>query len=125
MLLKLLFSLNYKIKIFFTVFPFDSQESPPISPISTISGPYIPISECFSGPRLNDTSSLSSVTTQSIENYDATRRLVPSPPRSPTTDAESVITDDELVPSLPNVNWDTFPSAGNLYLKLINCNIFL
>lgn len=97
----------------FLVFPFESQESPPVSPISIISGPYIPISECFSGPRLNDTSSLSSVTAQAIDNYDSGRRQVPSPPRSPTTDAESVMTDDEWGPPLPSVNWDTFPSAGD------------
>lgn len=72
-----------------------------------ISGPYIPISECISGPRLTDSSSLSSAT-----DNDSSRRFVPSPPRSPTTDAESVITDDEWAPPLPNVNWDTFPSAG-------------
>ncbi|XP_032453821.1 GRB2-associated-binding protein 2 isoform X2 [Nasonia vitripennis] len=95
-------------------FTFETQESPPISPTSSMSGPYIPISECISGPRLNDTSSLSSSTAQAIDNYDSTRRLVPSPPRSPTTDAESVVTDDEWVPPLPNVHWDTFPSPGDL-----------
>ncbi|XP_011498451.1 PREDICTED: GRB2-associated-binding protein 2-like [Ceratosolen solmsi marchali] len=96
------------------IFSFESQESPPISPTSIMSGPYIPISECISGPRLNDASSLSSVTVQAIDSYDATKRLVPSPPRSPTTDAESVVTDDEWISSLPNVNWDTFPVAGDL-----------
>lgn len=106
----------------FTVFPFDSQESPPISPTSIMSGPYIPISECISGPRLNDTSSLNSMTGQVIDSYDVARRLVPSPPRSPTTDAESIITDDESLPSLPNVNWDTFPSAGTF--KFNNFIIF-
>lgn len=101
----------------FSVFPFDSQESPPISPASSMSGPYIPISECISGPRLTDTSSLSSMTAQHIDNCDAAaRRIVPSPPRSPTTDAESVVTDDEWVSSLPNVNWDTFPSAGKFLI---------
>ncbi len=73
-----------------------------------MSGPYIPISECISGPRLTDTSSLNSA----LDNYEVSRRHAPSPPRSPTTDAESVITDDEWAPPLPNVNWDTFPSAG-------------
>lgn len=28
-------------------------ESPPLSPASTLSGPYIPISECISGKPLN------------------------------------------------------------------------
>ncbi|XP_011503557.1 PREDICTED: GRB2-associated-binding protein 2-like isoform X2 [Ceratosolen solmsi marchali] len=90
---------------------FEIQESPPISPTSTISGPYIPISECISGRSLNDSSSLSSVFGQ---HYDAPRRLVPSPPKSPvTTDAESVFTDDECMISVPSVHWETFPSTGD------------
>lgn len=109
------------------MFQFETQESPPISPTSTISGPYIPISECISGRRtLNDTSSLNSALGQGPEHYDAPRRLVPSPPRSPTTtDAESVFTDDEWTAPVPSVNWETFPSTGiisNIYflLKLSN-----
>ncbi|XP_012288174.1 GRB2-associated-binding protein 2 [Orussus abietinus] len=95
------------------MFQFESQESPPISPTSTISGPYIPISECISGRRLNDTSSLSSAFGQGPEHYDAPRRLAPSPPRSPTTtDAESVFTDDEWAAPVPSVNWETFPCSG-------------
>ncbi|XP_078048909.1 uncharacterized protein LOC144476153 [Augochlora pura] len=95
------------------MFQFETQESPPISPTSTISGPYIPISECISGRRLNDTSSLSSALGQGPEHYDAPRRLAPSPPRSPTTtDAESVFTDDEWTAPVPSVNWETFPSSG-------------
>lgn len=96
------------------MFQFESQESPPISPTSTISGPYIPISECISGRRLNDTSSLNSANlVQGPEHYDAPRRLAPSPPRSPTTtDAESVFTDDEWTAPVPSVNWETFPSSG-------------
>ncbi|XP_043514413.1 GRB2-associated-binding protein 2 [Frieseomelitta varia] len=95
------------------MFQFESQESPPISPTSTISGPYIPISECISGRRLNDTSSLNSALGQGLEHYDAPRRLAPSPPRSPTTtDAESVFTDDEWTAPVPSVNWETFPSSG-------------
>ncbi|XP_076676097.1 uncharacterized protein LOC143373090 [Andrena cerasifolii] len=95
------------------MFQFETQESPPISPTSTISGPYIPISECISGRRLNDTSSLSSGLGQGPEHYDAPRRLAPSPPRSPTTtDAESVFTDDEWTAPVPSVNWETFPSSG-------------
>ncbi|XP_053973774.1 protein daughter of sevenless-like isoform X2 [Hylaeus anthracinus] len=94
------------------MFQFETQESPPISPTSTISGPYIPISECISGRRLNDTSSLNSTLGQGPEHYDAPRRLAPSPPRSPTTtDAESVFTDDEWSAPVPSVNWDTFPSG--------------
>nr|KAF7387632.1 hypothetical protein H0235_018354 [Vespula pensylvanica] len=95
------------------MFQYESQESPPISPTSTISGPYIPISECISGRRLNDTSSLSSGMGQGPEHYDAPRRLAPSPPRSPTTtDAESVFTDDEWTAPVPSVNWDTFPCSA-------------
>ncbi|XP_057330706.1 GRB2-associated-binding protein 2 [Microplitis mediator] len=96
------------------LFHFESQESPPISPTSTISGPYIPISECISGRRLNDTSSLSSAISHGPEHYDAPRRLAPSPSRSPTTtDAESVFTDDEWTTPIPSVNWETFPSSGD------------
>lgn len=99
------------------LFQFESQESPPISPTSTISGPYIPISECISGRRqLNDTSSLSSGMGGhgQGELYDAPRKLAPSPPRSPTTtDAESVFTDDEWTTPVPSVNWETFPSSGD------------
>ncbi|CAL7937043.1 unnamed protein product [Xylocopa violacea] len=95
------------------MFPFETQESPPISPTSTISGPYIPISECISGRRLNEISSSNSTLGQGPEHYDAPRRLAPSPPRSPTTtDAESVLTDDEWTTPVPSVNWETFPSAG-------------
>ncbi|KAH0951079.1 hypothetical protein HN011_001692 [Eciton burchellii] len=90
------------------IFQYESQESPPTSPTSTISGPYIPISECISGRRLNDTSSLNSALGQGPEHYDAPRRLAPSPPRSPTTtDAESVFTDDEWTMPVPGANWET------------------
>lgn len=107
--------------IFIVVFPFESQESPPISPTSTISGPYIPISECISGPSLNDTSSLSSALGQGGEHYDAPRRLAPSPPRSPTTtDPESVFTDDEWTAPVPCVNWETFPSPGEWH-NILRC----
>ncbi|XP_034934032.1 GRB2-associated-binding protein 2 isoform X2 [Chelonus insularis] len=96
------------------LFQFEPQESPPISPASTISGPYIPISECISGRRLNDSSTHLQIT-HNNEHYDAPRKLVPSPPQSPTTtDAESVFTDDEWTASIPNVNWDTFPSSSDL-----------
>ncbi|XP_014209577.1 GRB2-associated-binding protein 2-like [Copidosoma floridanum] len=101
------------------VFSFDTGESPPISPTSTLSNPYIPISECISGPRPIDDNNFVNHhhgVHKHIDHYDATKRLMPTPPRSPTiTDADSVITDDESLPSsLPNVNWDTFPSAGDL-----------
>lgn len=104
---------NSSTSIFLSVFQYESQESPPTSPTSTISGPYIPISECISGRRLNDTSSLNSALGQGPEHYDAPRRLAPSPPRSPTTtDAESVFTDDEWTTSITSANWDTLPSTG-------------
>jgi len=109
----LLIILSINNSLFLLVFQYESQESPPTSPTSTISGPYIPISECISGRRLNDTSSLNSILGQGPEHYDAPRRLAPSPPRSPTTtDAESVFTDDEWTTPVPSVNWDTLPSAG-------------
>ncbi|KAJ9573822.1 hypothetical protein L9F63_008804, partial [Diploptera punctata] len=96
-------------------------ESPPVSPTSTISGPYIPISECISGkslpPKLGDTG-------ESAGYYDSPRKLHPpnlelrqsngSPPRSPTTDGESVFTDEECsipVHRPPSVNWETFPNV--------------
>ncbi|XP_012255741.1 GRB2-associated-binding protein 2 [Athalia rosae] len=94
------------------MFQFESQESPPISPTGTISGPYIPISECISGRSLNDASSLSSAMGQGRAQFsDAPRWNAPSPPRSPTTtDAESVFTDDEWTAPVPSVNWETFPT---------------
>ncbi|XP_043289355.1 GRB2-associated-binding protein 2 [Venturia canescens] len=94
------------------LFQYESQESPPTSPTSTISGPYIAISECISGRRLNDASSLCSGMGQGPEHYDAPRKLAPSPPRSPTTtDVDSVFTDDEWTTPVPSVNWETFPSG--------------
>lgn len=93
------------------LFQYESQESPPTSPTSTISGPYIPISECISGRRLGDTISLDSTHGPGPDHYDAPRRLAPSPPRSPTTtDAESTFTDDEWGVPVPSVNRDTLPS---------------
>ncbi|GLH13073.1 Protein daughter of sevenless [Gryllus bimaculatus] len=186
-----------------------STESPPVSPTSTISGPYIPISECISGKPLSTpngledfnnivrqggygsatnaqygVSSNSVSTSQSwratlknnnhpsepqktagapvanqeevpvnplpaktsqtkkqnkpgyeayplphvSEFYDSPRKLHPpnlelsqggnhTPPlHSPTTDAESVFTDDEWtapVHAPPSVNWDTFPNPDS------------
>ncbi|KAL7305047.1 hypothetical protein TKK_0002829 [Trichogramma kaykai] len=94
------------------LFTFDAQDSPPISPASTVSGPYIPISECITGRSLFEIHSLNSHD-QGGEHYDAPRKLAPSPPRSPTTtDADSVFTDDESSTPIPNVNWETFPSPN-------------
>lgn len=110
----------------FLVFQYESQESPPTSPTSTISGPYIPISECISGRRLNDTSSLNSALGQGPEHYDAPRRLAPSPPRSPTTtDAESVFTDDEWTTPVPGANWNTLPSTGKCLIINAWLHLFL
>lgn len=93
-------------------------ESPPLSPSSTASGPYIPISECTSGTPFHSYHNLN-------ECYDCPRKLnLPSnldlrgsgsnspPLQSPLTDGESVFTDEECV-SLsckPVVNWETFPN---------------
>ncbi|XP_066998791.1 protein daughter of sevenless isoform X2 [Anabrus simplex] len=153
-----------------------STDSPPVSPTSsTISGPYIPISECISGKPLSSPNGLEdfnnlvrhgitatsqwraiqeqpeattllplksartakrpprtayesvpSRDAQTSEFYDSPRKLHPpnlelrqggsnTPPlQSPTTDAESVFTDDEwAVPVYPppSVNWETFPSV--------------
>ncbi|XP_058798624.1 uncharacterized protein LOC131668456 isoform X2 [Phymastichus coffea] len=99
---------------------YDSQESPPVSP-NSISGPYISISECISGPCLHD-ANLSSTTEQTINVYNIVRKLVPTPPRSPNTYAESIITDEESLSSLPNVNWDTFPFTDDLKLEFRPCN---
>ena len=174
-------------------------ESPPVSPTSTISGPYIPISECISGKSLSSPNGLEdfnnfvrqgygiTATTQyglsnnrtltsswhknpvygenrsqditrlarlgasaetaallpgkmpalplkrppkpcdtgeSAGYYDSPRKLHPpnlevrqgsgTPPHSPTTDGESVFTDEECpLPTHcpPSVNWETFPNA--------------
>lgn len=103
------------------MFQYESQESPPTSPTSTISGPYIPISECISGRRLGDTISLDSTHGPGPDHYDAPRRLAPSPPRSPTTtDAESTFTDDEWGVPVPSVNRDTLPSGE--YPKMHDVN---
>lgn len=61
---------------------------------------------------MNETHALNSPD-QGGEYYDAPRKLVPSPSRSPiTTDAESVFTDDEWSAPIPSVNWETFPPPG-------------
>lgn len=179
-------------------------ESPPVSPTSTISGPYIPISECISGRSLSSPSGVEDFNNilrqggygitgtaqygvsnnregqstwrkhafysenqnqdsaklictgeigaslqvktpilpvkrsprpydgtgnaQSAEFYDSPRKLHPpnlelrqvsiTPPlHSPTTDGESVFTDEEWsVPSHhpPSVNWETFPDGDSV-----------
>ena len=94
-------------------------ESPPVSPSSTASGPYIPISECITGKPLNSN-------LLSEEFYDSPRRLHPpsdlelrasestTPPlQSPGTDVESVFTDEEWANSKPSVNWETFPHPSD------------
>ncbi|KAJ4451076.1 hypothetical protein ANN_02514 [Periplaneta americana] len=177
-------------------------ESPPVSPTSTISGPYIPISECISGKSLSSPNGLedfnnilrqggyglitaaaqygltnkevtntwqknaqcienqtqgssrlcatgetvallqgktptlplkrpprpcdATAPAESAEFYDSPRKLHPPnlehrqissttpPPQSPTTDGESVFTDEEWSAPAhrpPSVNWDTFPNT--------------
>ncbi|XP_039294838.1 protein daughter of sevenless [Nilaparvata lugens] len=101
-----------------------NAESPPVSPTSTASGPYIPLNECFTGklPLANGD-----------EFYDAPRKLQPppnlelrvsessTPPlQSPVTDAESVFTDEEWVNNTqmkPPVNWKTFPKPSDSSLE--------
>ncbi|XP_014262242.1 GRB2-associated-binding protein 1 [Cimex lectularius] len=94
-------------------------ESPPVSPSSTASGPYIPISECITGKPLVHNN-------YNDEFYDSPRRLQPpgdlelrgslsaTPPlQSPGTDVESVFTDEEWPNQRPSVNWDTFPHPSD------------
>lgn len=109
-----------------------AADSPPISPTSTASGPYIPISECISGKPLNSPDGLSHFLAlqqqqqqwRQSETYDAPRRLQPpdlelrrasgstTPPlQSPATDGESVFTDEEW--TRPAVNWETFPRPSD------------
>ncbi|XP_054261583.1 GRB2-associated-binding protein 1 [Macrosteles quadrilineatus] len=115
------------------------EESPPVSPASTASGPYIPISECISGPPLSSPDSISNFLilqrrsetydARRSETYDAPRKLQPpqlelrgsgstTPPlQSPATDGESVFTDGEEWPhphpKKPPVNWETFPRPSD------------
>ncbi|XP_046665889.1 GRB2-associated-binding protein 1 isoform X1 [Homalodisca vitripennis] len=112
-----------------------AADSPPTSPTSTASGPYIPISECISGKPLSSPDGLSSflaLQQQQQQNrrsgtYDAPRCLHPpqlelrnsgsaTPPlQSPATDGESVFTDEEWTGPAPkpNVNWETFPRPSD------------
>lgn len=98
-------------------------DSPPVSPSSTASGPYIPISECITGKPLNSIIIYD-------DFYDLPRRLKPpsdlelqasastTPPlQSPGTDVESVFTDEEWVNNKPSVNWDTFPHPSDSSLE--------
>uniref|UniRef100_A0A069DVK0 Putative pleckstrin similarity domain protein n=1 Tax=Panstrongylus megistus TaxID=65343 RepID=A0A069DVK0_9HEMI len=102
-------------------------DSPPVSPSSTASGPYIPISECTSGHRANTILppvQPSSGTNDEDDSYDQPRKLelassiewraanaeTPPPLHSPpatNTDHDSVFTDDDDL--RPTVNWTTFP----------------
>ncbi|KAJ8865615.1 hypothetical protein PR048_033135 [Dryococelus australis] len=112
--------------------PLVSQsESPPTSPVSSISGPYIPISECISGMPLSSPDGLedfnkrvangmpslpakhtAQLTSVRAEFYDAPRKLQP-PAQSPSVvDTESVFADDEWTAPVPVVNWETFPAAA-------------
>ncbi|CAA9996539.1 unnamed protein product [Nesidiocoris tenuis] len=106
-------------------------ESPPVSPSSTASGPYIPISECITGKPLASNSGLD-------DFYDSPRRLRPpgalelrasgstTPPlQSPGTDAESVFTDEEWTSSKPAVNWDTFPQPTDGSLEDVKSAVFV
>lgn len=116
-----------------------TAESPPVSPTSTASGPYIPISECISGKPLNSPDGLNHfLALQQKQNkttcddfYDAPRRLQPpdlelrvsgstTPPlQSPATDVESVFTDEEWTNPhpKPSVNWETFPRPSDSSLE--------
>uniref|UniRef100_A0A146ME69 Protein daughter of sevenless n=2 Tax=Lygus hesperus TaxID=30085 RepID=A0A146ME69_LYGHE len=108
-----------------------STESPPVSPSSTASGPYIPISECITGKPLSNNASLD-------EFYDSPRRLQPpgsielrasgstTPPlQSPGTDAESVFTDEEWTNPKPAVNWDTFPQPSDSSLEDVKASVIM
>ncbi|KAK9502972.1 hypothetical protein O3M35_011643 [Rhynocoris fuscipes] len=96
-------------------------DSPPVSPSSTASGPYIPISECTSGFR-------SGTNDCDEDSYDQPRRIelsssidwrnanpeispLHSPP-STNTDHDSVFTDDDG-DLRPSVNWTTFPHPSD------------
>uniref|UniRef100_A0A1B6D503 PH domain-containing protein n=1 Tax=Clastoptera arizonana TaxID=38151 RepID=A0A1B6D503_9HEMI len=116
-----------------------TAESPPVSPTSTASGPYIPIFECISGKPLNSADGLNHFQAlQQKQNkatnddfYDAPRRLQPpdlelrgsgstTPPlQSPATDVESVFTDEEWTNPhpRPTVNWETFPRPSDSSLE--------
>lgn len=98
-----------------------TEISPPVTPHTIISGPYIPISECISGKPINNdedlkqlillygsnkttTSSMAPVASVTRDFYDLPRNLRPpevfvnagsTPPPSPGS--ESVFTDDESV----------------------------
>lgn len=107
-----------------TEIPTQVVDSPPVSPTSTASGPYIPISECITGKPINSSSILSD------DFYDSPRRLKPpsalelrasesaTPPlQSPGTDVESVFTDEEWFNNRPSVNWETFPHPSDSSLE--------
>ncbi|XKL64446.1 hypothetical protein PGB90_004532 [Kerria lacca] len=117
-----------------------TEISPPITPSTIITGPYIPISECISGKPINNAEDLKQLLSQHSNNrnnnvsivsdhradsYDLPRNLRPpqitvevgaTPPPSPGS--ESVFTDDESVQKpdaakKPAVNWETFPRPSD------------
>ncbi|XP_063239900.1 GRB2-associated-binding protein 2 [Bacillus rossius redtenbacheri] len=87
--------------------PAPREDSPPTSPASSVSGPYIPISECISGMPLSSPGGLSDFNKHVAngtgppaarpEFYDAPRKLLPPAAPSPSP--------------VPAVNWDTFPAG--------------
>lgn len=116
--------------------------SPPVTPSTIITGPYIPISECISGKPINSAEDLKQflllhgnanktppanapVTDHRPDSYDLPRSLRPpeiqvevgsTPPPSPGS--ESVFTDDESarkphMSKKPAVNWETFPRPSD------------
>lgn len=108
-----------------------TEDTPPVSPTSTASGPYIPISECISGKPLSSPDGLSHLLAlqqqqsqgHRTDTYDAPRRLLPTqlelrnctsntpPLQSPATDGDSVFSDEEY--TKPPVNWQTFPRPSD------------
>lgn len=115
--------------------------SPPVTPSTIITGPYIPISECISGKPINNdedmkqflllhgnTNTTTKITDHRPDSYDLPRNLRPpeitvevgsTPPPSPGS--ESVFTDDESATrkpvcgsaKKPAVNWETFPRPSD------------
>lgn len=85
-------------------------ETPPLSPASAISGPYIPISECVTGRPLTAMNANHHIQLMlQQELYDSPRVLSNpgncTPPLQSPTDSESVFTDDEWShPVLPSLN---------------------
>ncbi|XP_023246806.1 protein daughter of sevenless-like isoform X2 [Copidosoma floridanum] len=94
------------------VITFDPQESPPISPASSYTSPYIHISDCVSGRSLNF-NRLNPVNSSQFQGYySAPRRYAQSPPRSPTTTDADSATDDDSIVHTPSVNSAIFLSSS-------------